>query len=193
MAAPTKFGILAGIDEAFAIGFRQLAEVAVVPVITLEITRQQRAQRVMKIVVPLPIECISAALALLYQTRIVIGALRNEIDLAVEPQRFPFHRLDQLFDKGNRRMIENGVHGIEPERVDMKLADPLERILNEIVAHLVTVRSIEVDRAAPRRLITVREVGTEVAKVVSFRAEVVVNDIQDNREPASVAGIDELL
>src|ERR1044071_9996979 len=80
MAASAKFGILAGIDEPVAIGFRQLTEIAVISVVALKLTGQQCAQAVMKVVIPQGIQAVSAALALAYQTRIVVGALGDQID-----------------------------------------------------------------------------------------------------------------
>src|SRR6476661_373665 len=134
VAPSTKFGILAGVDEAFAIGFQQLIKLAVVAVVPVELSGQERAETVVKIVVPLSIEAVSTALALAHQTRIVVGTLGDQINLPVEPRRFPFHRLRQLFDESDWRTIHDRVYGIDSKRVHVKLADPLERVLNEKIS-----------------------------------------------------------
>src|SRR5689334_22103001 len=56
VAASAKFGILAGVDEAFAIGFQQLRKLAVIAVVPVALSGQERAQAVVKIVVPLSIQ-----------------------------------------------------------------------------------------------------------------------------------------
>ena len=59
------------------------------------------------------------------------------------------HRIAQFFEKSDRRMVENRVHGVEPERIDVKLADPVKRVLNEKVSYLITPRSVEIERRHP--------------------------------------------
>ena len=48
-------------------------------------------------------------------------------------------------------------------------------------------RSVEVERLAPRGLVAVGEVRPELAEVVAVRAEVVVDDVEADAEPAGVA------
>src|SRR6267142_6470175 len=99
--------------------------------------------------------------------------------------------ISQVFEKAKGRMVENRMHRIEPERIDVAINDPVERVLNKITAHLVAPRTIEIDRLSPRRLISIGEIRAKLWEIISFRPEVVVNHVQNHREAASVAGVDE--
>src|SRR5580765_618200 len=99
--------------------------------------------------------------------------------------------IGQFFEKSNRRMVENRVHSVEPERIDMAINDPIKRVLNKIIAHLVAPRTIEVKRRTPRRPVPVGEIRAELAKMISLRAEMIINDVQNHRQAASVAGVNE--
>ena len=58
--------------------------------------------------------------------------------------------IGQFFEKSNGRMVENRVHRVEPERIDMAINDPIKRVLNKIIAHLVAPRTIEIKRRIPK-------------------------------------------
>src|SRR5262245_8917473 len=101
--------------------------------------------------------------------------------------------IGQFFEKSNGRMVENRMHRVEPERIDMAINDPIKRVLNKTIAHLVTPPPIEIERRSPRRLVPVGEIRAELAKIISLRAEMVVNDVQNHRQAAPMAGVDEHL
>src|SRR5919198_3053367 len=88
-------------------------------------------------------------------------------------------------------MIENGMHRIEPEGIDVKLSNPLESVFNKIVPHLVAIRTIEVERRPPRCFVALCKIRAKVPKVVPLRSKVVVHHIEDHGHPAIMAGIDE--
>ena len=71
--------------------------------------------------------------------------------------------------------------------------EPVERVVDEEPPYLVAVGSVEVDGVAPRRVVAVGEVGPEGAEVVTLGAEVVVDDVEDQRETVGVAGVDQAL
>src|SRR5436853_331881 len=70
-------------------------------------------------------------------------------------------------------VIDDGVHGVDAQRIDVKLLDPLQGVVDEEPAHVVAVRPVEVQRRAPRRLVAVGKVRSELGEVVPLRAEVV--------------------
>ncbi len=73
--------ILAGIDKALAIGFAELRKLPIVLVVAGAVAGEQRAQTMMKIVVPLGIEIVPAALARTNQSGVVVGAFRDQKNL----------------------------------------------------------------------------------------------------------------
>src|SRR5258705_1530110 len=101
------------------------------------------------------------------------------------------NRIGQFFEKSNGRMVENRMHRVEPERIDVAINDPVKRVLNKIIAHLVAPRTIEIERRSPRRLVPVGEIRPELGKIIALRAEMIVNDVQNYRQAATMAGIDE--
>src|ERR1700722_3874258 len=89
--------------------------------------------------------------------------------------------------------VENSVNRIQPQCIDVEVLDPVEGVLDEEPAHGVAVRPIEVDRFSPGRLVPRSEIGTEGAQVVSFRPEVVVDNVERDRQSASMGRVDESL
>src|SRR5439155_720730 len=77
------------------------------------------------------------------------------------------------------------------EPVDVALAHPGARVLDEVAPYALGLWAVEVDRAAPRCAVAVGEVGPELAEVVSLGAEMVVDDVEEHRQPVGVAGVDE--
>ena len=76
----------------------------------------------------------------------------------------------------------------------MKLLDPIFGVLDEEVAHGPRVRSVELDRIAPRRLVPAgEEIGRVEREEIPLGTEVVVNDVEQHRDPALVRGLDESL
>ena len=150
MAPFTKRRILAGINKAFAIGFDQLGKVAIIAVVPAAVACKQRAQRMMKIVVPLGVERITTALAGAQQARVVIGAFGKQKHSPVETACFPSDGGAQFLEKRHRRAVKNRVDCIEAQRIKVKINEPLKRVLNEVLSHVVAVGAIEVESGSPR-------------------------------------------
>ena len=78
------------------------------------------------------------------------------------------------------------MYGIEPQSVETIVAKPYDCILNCKSAHL---RLTEIDRVPPRRLRFHEEFRRVSAKVVSFRPEVIVDDVEQHHQAALVRGV----
>src|SRR3712207_6699508 len=92
-----------------------------------------------------------------------------------------------------RGLIVDRMHRVPPQRIDVELGDPKQDIVDEELPDCVTVAAVEVERLTPPDSIALGKVCPEVAQMVSFRAEVVVNHIYYNSQAATVTGIDEPL
>src|SRR5581483_83564 len=68
-----------------------------------------------------------------------------------------------------------------------------EGVVAEEPADLIASALVEVDRSAPRRVVTLRKVGRKLVRVIPYRAEVVVDHVEDHSKVLGVAGIDEAL
>ena len=75
----------------------------------------------------------------------------------------------------------------------MKIADPVESVLGEIANNFVASGAVEVYSLPPRGSILIRVVRSKVSEVISFRAQVVVDDIEHDRQSVPVARIDKPL
>src|SRR5262249_58024421 len=67
----------------------------------------------------------------------------------------------------------------------------MEGVLNKEMSNLIAVRSIEIERIAPRCFVMVGEVRAKFSKVISFRAQVVVHHVEYHGEALLMAGIDQ--
>src|SRR5204862_6936872 len=83
------------------------------------------------------------------------------------------HRRRDLGEDVRRAGVEDRVDGVEPEPVDVALAHPGARVLDEVAPYALGLWAVEVDRAAPRCAVAVGEVGPELAEVGSIGAEMV--------------------
>jgi hypothetical protein len=90
-------------------------------------------------------------------------------------------------------LVDQRVHGVEAQPVDVQVAQPHQGVVEDVAAHLVGVRAGEVDRAAPAGLAALGEDREELRQVVARGTQVVVDDVLDHREAALVAGVDEPL
>src|SRR5205823_14468187 len=75
----------------------------------------------------------------------------------------------------------------------MKLIDPHQSVVNEEPSHVIAVRPVEIERAAPRRLVAVREIRSVLPQIISLGAEMVVDDVERHRETALMRGVNQSL
>ena len=123
--------------------------------------------------------------------RIVFVGLGDHVDRAPQFAGQRLHPLLDLREDVLRRIVFDGLHRIQPQAVEVILPNPVQRVLHYVAAHMFAARGVVVHRLSPRRFVVRREVRTEVAQVIAFRAEMVVNHIENHRQPAAMRGIDE--
>src|SRR5437879_1508155 len=85
--------------------------------------------------------------------------------------------------------VENRVNGIEPEAVEVIVAQPHQCVVAKETAHFVAIRAIEVNGPSPGSGIAMREVRGELWEIIPGRTEMVVNDIQQNGQSPTMASI----
>ena len=132
---------------------------------------------------------MAAAVAGIEQSRVVEVALGDD---GRRPAPARGDVLGDLLDRPEdvpRAQVVDGVHGVQPEAVEVELLQPHPDVVQHVVAHRVAAAVVVVDRGAPRRLVVVVEVRAELAEVVPLGAEVVVDDVEEDRQPLGVAGV----
>src|SRR5437867_9100614 len=147
----------------------------------------------MEVVAPLRIEPEAEQLFGSDHAGVVEIALRDRVNAPSQLARAIAHRCRQILKEWLRGMIDDRVHCIDAQRIDVKLIDPHQRVVNEKPADMIAVWAVEVQRLAPWRLVTVSEVRPELAKVVSLRPEMVVDHVENQREIALMRSVDEAL
>ena len=97
-------------------------------------------------------------------------------------------------DRGHnmlRRVVDDGLNGVEPQSVDMELVDPIAGVADKEIADRAGRGGVEVDRFAPLGVMLLGNVVARVEpRVVTHRTEVVVNHIEQHAEPAAVGRVD---
>ena len=91
-------------------------------------------------------------------------------------------------------VVDDRVHGVEAQPVEMEFLEPIERVVHHEVAHRTARVAVEIDRRAPRRVMPLgEEVAGDDVQVITLRSEMVVDDVEQDREAARVAGLDQRL
>jgi len=89
--------------------------------------------------------------------------------------------------------VEDAVNRIQPQCIDVILSHPVQCIADDVMPHMIAVRSIIVDRQPPGSPVTIREIGAKLTEIIPLRPEMVVDDVQNYRESGCMAGIYEPL
>src|SRR5271163_1668230 len=74
----------------------------------------------------------------------------------------------------------------------MILVDPIARIGDEEFAHRAGTETVKIDRLAPVVVVAISEISRgEQFEIVSVRAEMIVDDVEDHGDPESMGAVDE--
>jgi hypothetical protein len=193
VAPPAVSGVAAGVDERRAKRLREVLERPEVLVVAVALAREHGVEGVVEVVAPLRVGAVAARLAPPDEARVVQVALEDHPERAAERRgERPDARRD-LFEEVDGRRVDDRVHGVQAEAVQMVVAEPHAGVGEEELPHLVAPRAVEAHGGAPRRAVAVGEVRAELAEVVPVGAEVVVDDVEHDGEPVRVAGVDEPL
>src|SRR5690606_40349508 len=86
-------------------------------------------------------------------------------------------------------IVRDGMYGIQPQAVYMKVMDPVKRIAGKELAHAIRPGAIKVQCRTPWCAIGIRKVRAKPVKIVAFRPHVVVYHVQDHRNTLQMAGV----
>src|SRR5271169_7040655 len=88
--------------------------------------------------------------------------------------------------------IENCLRRVEPQSVEMILVDPITRIGDKKLAHWASIGTVEIDRLTPVVVVAVSEISRrEQFEIVSIRAEMIVDDVEDDGDSEGMCTVDE--
>ena len=148
----------------------------------------------MEVVAPLGVEAEPAELPGPDDPRVVQVALGDQDEV---PAQVGLEHVDlggQLLEEADRRRVDDGVHGVEPEAIDVVVAGTTSGRCRRRTGRTWSLSGpSKFDRRRPRGLVPVGEIGAELREVVAPGAEVVVDHVEDHAEALRVAGVDEPL
>src|SRR5205807_2236108 len=110
----------------FREGLRHVLKIAEVDVIALTLPGQKSVQRMMKVIVPLRVESVSAQLRWTNHARVIQRAFGDDIRAAIERPALFVDCFGKLFEKVQCGVIENRMDGIETKGIDMVAGNPFE-------------------------------------------------------------------
>src|SRR5512146_3000533 len=114
---------------------------------------------------------------------IVLVGFRHDGDGATEFAPKGMNALGYLGDDVFGRIVLDGLNSVKAQAVNVILGDPIQGVAGDESSDGSTAVVVVVDRFTPRGLVPSGEIRTELAKIVAFVAEVVVDDVQDHGEP----------
>src|SRR5215469_5528353 len=149
-------------------------------------------QGMMQIVVPLCGAADNSAFRSSQIPRLIAVVLKDEMDVAIG-NTVP-DGLDDFADYVGLAVVKNRMSSIETQPVEMKLLEPIERVLNKKVAYFAALRSVEIDCSAPWRLVALaEEIRSDRRQIIALGAKMIIDDIEKYRQTPRVARLDKSL
>ena len=185
-------GELARIDVFLTQRLDQVRSFSEIPVIPIPLPRKHGMERMMKIVVPLGIEAVSPLVARGDDSRIIEVAFRYKVYRPPKPPLLPAHRLVEFDKEVAGSQVEHAVNRINPQRVHVIFADPVQRVGDKEGPDIVAVGTVKIDGISPGSTVPVGEVVSVIPQIIPFRPKVVIDHIEDHRQPMGVTGINQL-
>src|SRR5215469_1015484 len=161
-------------------------------VVTLVFVSQKDVERMMKVVAPDGIEAV-AVLSLAGIASVILVGLGNHAHRAAKLARKLINVLLDVRNDVQRRIVLDGLYGIEPQTVEVIFANPAERVLDDEAANVLAARLIVVDGITPWRAVLAGEIGPKLPQITALVAEVVVNHVEHDGQAALVGDIHQSL
>ena len=166
----------------------------IVGVVAVGLARGEDVQRVVRVVVPLRRGAERARRRVAREVRGRVAVVLQHDVHGARASRALAERVRDLGDDVGDAVVDDRVDGVEAQPVEPELLDPVQRVVHEEIAHRPRVTSVEIDRRPPwRRTVAVEEPRRVGVEVVSLRAEVVVDDVEEHHQAAGVRRRDQAL
>src|SRR5512139_1594613 len=124
----------------------QPAEVVIIP---LPFVCNEGMDCVMIVIAPLGVDAESSQLLRFYNPYIIEIALGNEVESSATKRGKCIDLFSKFLQEGRRARIDNAVHRIDPESIDMIITKQVQRALDKKKTYLITEGVVEVHRIAP--------------------------------------------
>src|SRR5690349_13421526 len=191
-APPAAIGHLLTLKgKAFGQGPSELGNgLAVVAIIARGLPGADDVEAVMQVIIPLSRISEWPAVCAPYQPiRVVVFIFQDEMNVALGIGPATAHR--EFLEKILWTLVDDAVHGIEAQPVELELLEPIESILDDELTDRAAALGIIVHGRSPWRVMPFGEYRCVKREVISFRSEVVVDDVEHHHQAAKMCGIDE--
>ena len=145
-----------------------------------------------EVIVPLRRQPVAAVLARRDQPRVVEVGLGHQDERPARQGRERVHLDREFLKQVQGATVLERVHRVEPQPVDVVVAQPHQHVADHEGANFVGARLVQVHRRAPRRHVRGGEVRPEVREPVAG-TDVVVHHVEENRQATAVTGVHEPL
>src|SRR5208282_1067760 len=133
-----------------------------------------------------------AVLCTLKVTCLVVLVFQDEVDVTIRLDGAP-DCIGQFREDVGRRVVNDRVNGVQTQSVEMIFGQPIEGIMDKEVPDDLAFRAIEVDAVAPGSTVPIgKELWRVRTEIISFRAKMVVDNIQQNHHSAVMGASDKL-
>jgi hypothetical protein len=183
--------MLAAKNESLLKGLNQLTGITEILIIPISLFRQKGVKRMVEIIVPLSIQSVSSLPWRLKDSNIVQIAFGDHHEVAAQLLCLAVNRVAQLMEDMPGTEIEDPVHGIEAEAIDMVLYHPVKGISDDEFSDLITPWAVEIDRRSPGSFVAIRTIRPVIAAIISFRAKVVIDHIENHSQSLLVTFVDQ--
>ena len=147
----------------------------------------------MEVIAPLPGQPVAVGVPRVEQARVVEVRFGDHGRRAAGLGGDFVRERAEVLQQVHGPLVLEGVHGVQPQAVHVVVPQPHGGVVQDVAAHLVRVRAVQVDRVAPGVALPRLQVGPEPGKVVSAGAEVVVDHVLDDAQAGGVGGVHEAL
>ncbi len=148
-------------------------------------------QRVVEVVRPDRVQAEPARARGQHDPPVVVVGFGDHVDAPAQARGLAPHGVRELGEDVDRARVVDRVNRVETKAVDVEFADPHASVLDHVTAGALGARAVVVHGRPPGGRRAVGEVRAELGQIVAFRAEVVVDDVEEDRQAARVAGVDE--
>src|SRR5690625_3606969 len=135
-----------------------------------------------QIISPLGIMSPTAELRAANHLRVIQVALSDHDGAATSSLSLGMDKCCQFFEEWSSRGIVDRMNGVQSETVEVELPQPVACVFQKEVTDMVAARPIKVQRLTPGCLVMIGEVGAKIAEIVPFRTEMVIDNIEYDRQ-----------
>jgi hypothetical protein len=189
-ATPKGGGIVPLIQKAFGKDSGKIGGSGEILIVSFPFPCQENMKGMVEIVTPLAMETNPVMLFRKNRPAIVLMGLSDQMD---SPSSFFGDLVGKSRDIGqkwHRRLVYNGMNGIEPKPVDIKDLKIISDVFQKKMTDMIAPGTIEVNGIAPRGPGNLRKIGGKFSQIVPFWPQMIIDNVQNDGNAPFMTGPD---